>query len=165
MALEKYKQKRDFSKTKEPKAKIKDKGNLKKRGVSFVVQEHNATRLHWDFRLEVDGVLVSWAITKEPNETDKRLAVKTEDHPLEYAKFHGTIPKGNYGAGSVKIWDSGKFENIRKNNVSMKESLEQGQVEVNLKGKRLNGNYALIRMKPSENYPGENNWLFFKMKR
>jgi bifunctional non-homologous end joining protein LigD len=154
--LKEYKEKRDFSKTKEP------KGSRGARGI-FVVQEHDASRLHWDFRIEVKGVLPSWVITKEPNYKDKRLAVKTEDHPLEYAKFHGTIPKGEYGAGAVKIWDNGKYENLRK--ISIEKSIKEGKIEINLEGKKLNGAFALIRMKPNSRYKAENNWLFFKMKK
>lgn len=156
MALEKYREKRDFSITEEP------SGGKKKAESIFVVQEHHARNLHWDFRLEIGGVLVSWAIPKEPNDKDRRLAVMTEDHPIEYAGFSGSIPEGQYGAGTVKIWDSGKFENIKEKGLA--SCLKDGQLEVRLKGKKLKGNYALIKLKPTEKYPGKNNWLFFKMK-
>ena len=159
--LEEYRQKRNFSKTKEPSVK---KEKVKKNKLSFVIQHHLSRKEHWDFRLEVGGVMPSWAITKEPNGEDKRLAVKTEDHPLEYAKFHGKIPKGQYGAGTVKIWDKGKYENAR-DYMSMEDSIKEGKVEVELKGKKLKGRYALVKMKPNERYPKENNWLFFRMKK
>src|SRR3954454_13114892 len=107
--IDTYNRKRDFSKTKEPKGrKIKGKGD------SFVVQKHEATRLHWDFRLELDGVLKSWAVTRGPSSDpeEKRLAVRTEDHPMAYAEFEGTIPKGEYGGGTVMLWDQGTWAPI-----------------------------------------------------
>ena len=133
----------------------------KKRKNIFVVQKHDATRLHYDFRLEVNGVLKSWAIPKGPSENpdDKRLAVMVEDHPPDYADFEGTIPEGQYGAGSVEIWDRGSFENIRT--IPMGKSIEEGKVEIKLEGKRLKGDYALIRTKLGGK---EKNWLFFRMK-
>src|SRR3954467_9018541 len=104
--IETYNRKRDFTKTKEPKGR-----KLKGKGDSFVVQKHDATRLHWDFRLELDGVLKSWAVTRgpSPNPDDKRLGVRTEDHPLAYATFEGIIPKGQYGGGTVMLWDRGTW--------------------------------------------------------
>ncbi len=157
MKLEKYQEKRDFTKTAEPQGKTKKKSSK----TVFVVQEHDATRLHYDFRLEVDGVLKSWAVPKgiPLEQAEKHLAVETEDHPLEYAKFEGKIPQGQYGAGKVKIWDSGDYKNIRK--LDMKKSYEQGQIEVNLKGNKLKGNYALVRTKFNNN---SKNWLIIKMK-
>lgn len=123
----------------------------------FVIQKHWARNLHYDFRLEVEGVLASWAIPKEPkNSQEKRLAIMVEDHALEYANFSGKISEGSYGAGKVEIWDKGNYENLKEK--TMKECIKKGQIEINLKGKRLNGNFALIRFK------GKNNWLFFKMK-
>ncbi|CCW18317.1 ATP-dependent DNA ligase clustered with Ku protein, LigD [Sphingobium indicum BiD32] len=103
-ALSPYNAKRDFARTREPKGKVAKTG-----GNSFVVQKHAATRLHWDFRLEIDGVLKSWAVTKGPSidPADKRLAVRTEDHPLDYGTFEGSIPKGEYGGGTVMLWDRG----------------------------------------------------------
>jgi len=114
------------------------------------VQEHHATRLHWDFRLELDGVLKSWAVPRGPPEEPgiRRLAVEVEDHPVDYIAFHGTIPKGSYGAGTVKIWDKGTFRlKTRTNNL----------YEFWLKGKRLKGKYALVRFK-------DKNWLMLKTK-
>ena len=125
----------------------------------YLIHHHLARREHWDLRLEVDGVLKSWAVPKEPapDPKVKRLAVLVEDHALEYGDFAGTIPEGQYGAGEVRIWDSGSYENLR--GVSMAAALEQGQVEVRLAGRRLQGAFALIRFKGQEK-----NWFFFKMK-
>jgi DNA ligase D-like protein (predicted 3'-phosphoesterase) len=137
--------KRRFKKTPEPPAKVGNRG-----GNRFVVQEHHARRLHWDFRLELDGVLKSWAVPKGPPEEPgiRRLAVEVEDHPVDYITFEGGIPKGEYGAGTVKIWDKGKFRLKRRTN---------DIYEFWLKGKRLNGKYALVRFK-------ERNWLILKSK-
>ena len=125
----------------------------------FVIHHHLARREHWDLRLEVDGVLKSWAVPKEPSmdRKIKRLAVLVADHPLEYGDFEGTIPEGQYGAGEVRIWDAGSYENLRA--VSMAEALDQGQVEVRLAGRRLQGAFALLRFKGKEK-----EWFFFKMK-
>ena len=118
----------------------------------FVVQEHHAKKLHWDLRLEVNGVLKSWAIPKEPplKKGIKRLAIPTEDHPLEYANFQGIIPEGFYGAGEVKIWDKGKYQ---------LEEFEENKIVFKLFGRKLRGRYALIKMK-SGKYKG--NWILFK---
>ena len=115
-----------------------------------MVQEHRASRLHWDFRLELDGVLKSWAVPRGPPEEAglRRLAVEVEDHPVDYITFEGTIPEGNYGAGSVKIWDKGKFRLKRRT---------ENMYEFWLEGKRLKGKYALVRFK-------EKNWLILKSK-
>lgn len=156
-ALQKYKQKRDFGKTPEPKPKSK---KILKKNI-FVVQQHSARTDHFDFRLEVGDVLKSWAVPKgiPVERAEKHLAVETEDHPLEYAAFEGKIPKGEYGAGKVKIWDKGNYRNIRS--INMKKSYEVGQIEVNLKGNILKGNYALIRTKFNDN---PKNWLMVKMR-
>jgi DNA ligase D-like protein (predicted 3'-phosphoesterase) len=122
-------------------------------GNIFVVHEHDATHLHYDLRLEINGVLRSWAIPKEPpgKEGVKRLAIQTEDHPLEYADFEGKIPEGMYGAGTMRIWDSGEFS-IEKD--------KDNELLFELKGKKLLGKYALIRTK----FKGKETWLFFKRK-
>ena len=140
--LEDYRKKRDFSRTEEPdhQADIKASDNL-----SFVVQKHAARRLHYDFRLEWEGVLKSWAITKGPSldPADKRLAVRTEDHPLAYGGFEGTIPKGDYGGGSVMLWDRGYWEPLH----DPEEGLKQGKLHFRLHGERMQGGWALVRMK------------------
>ena len=155
--LKTYKAKRDFHKASEPKGTV----TRKRKKTIFVVQQHQATRNHCDFRLEVGNVLKSWAVPKGmPVETaEKHLAVETEDHPLEYATFEGKIPKGEYGAGMVKIYDSGDYRNIRK--ISLKQSYENGQIEVVLNGRVLKGRYALIRTNFNDN---PKNWLIIKMK-
>jgi bifunctional non-homologous end joining protein LigD len=164
MSLEKYQAKRDFSKTREPRG---SKRGRKLRGPLFVVQEHHAFRLHYDFRLEVDGVLKSWAVPKEPSmdPAQKRLAVHVEDHPLGYAEFEGAIPKGEYGAGTVSVWDRGTYENLLEAKAvpqSMAEALEHGHLEFVLHGNKLKGRFALIRMGGKGR--GKDNWLLIKMK-
>lgn len=164
MSKKDYQSKRDFSKTKEPKggSQKSEKGKH-----HFVIQKHDATNLHYDFRLEIDGTLKSWSIPKGPS-TDpsvKRMAIPTEDHPLEYGSFEGTIPEDQYGGGTVMIWDRGEFTNLKKNeegkDISLEDSYDMGIVEVNLKGEKIYGGYALIKMK-SGNMKG--NWLLTKMK-
>lgn len=179
MSLKQYLKKRNLKKSGEPSSsKTSSKSNSKKvrlsseaikksrpsmfRGRSarkikglpcFVVHEHHASHLHWDLRLQMHGVLKSWAIPKQPPRSKglKRLAIQVEDHPLSYAKFHGIIPEGNYGAGEVKIWDSGTYELIEKTEKSMK---------IKLHGKRLTGEYVLVKT----NYGAKKNgWLFFKI--
>jgi bifunctional non-homologous end joining protein LigD len=147
MSLKEYQEKRDFDRTFEPSGK----GKATAGGKIFVVQEHHSRRLHYDFRLERDGVLKSWAVPKGIPETpdDKRLAVETEDHPIEYAKFEGEIPKGQYGAGQVIIWDKGTFETKVWN---------EKMVEVVLSGKKINGRVVLVPLKKA----GEKNWLMLK---
>jgi DNA ligase D-like protein (predicted 3'-phosphoesterase) len=144
--LQEYISKRDFSVTAEPAG-----GGKKGEGRIFVVQEHHSRRLHYDLRLEKDGVLKSWAVPKGiPESTEeKRLAVETEDHPLGYADFEGTIPKGQYGAGTVEIWDKGVYE---------LKVWDENMVEFTLKGQRLRGRYVLVRLKKA----GEKNWLLLK---
>jgi bifunctional non-homologous end joining protein LigD len=149
-----YKAKRDFKKTPEPAAK-----RARAKGNSFVIQKHAARRTHFDFRLEHDGVLKSWAVTRGPSldPTQKRLAVMTEDHPLEYGKFEGVIPKGEYGGGPVMIWDRGTWEPIGDPD----EGLAKGDLKFRLHGDRLNGDYVLVRMKPRKGEKREN-WLLIK---
>src|SRR5262245_24681466 len=138
MALEAYKQKRHFDTTPEPRPRL---GKAHRRPI-FVVQEHHASRLHYNFRLEADGVLKSWAVPKQPslNPAVKRLAVQVEDHPLEYANFSGEIPAGQYGAGLVHIWDKGTYENIlahKPHPQSITEGINAGYIEVQLHGRKL----------------------------
>lgn len=162
MALEEYRKKRDFKRTPEPGGTV-----AKHRGEPiFVIQEHHATRLHYDFRLEADGVLKSWAVTKEPtlDPSIKRLAVEVEDHPLGYATFSGDIPAGEYGGGHVEIWDHGTYRNImleKPEPATITEGIAAGHLEFELHGERLQGRFAMIRMK---DHGPKHNWLFIKMK-
>lgn len=158
-ALKEYLKKRRFSRTPEPQG-----GH---RGPSeapiFVVQKHAARTLHYDFRLEVEGVLKSWAVPKGPslNPQDKRLAVPTEDHPLEYAEFEGVIPEGEYGAGTVMVWDYGTFENLTEKKgkpVPLGEAVAHGHLKVWLHGQKLRGGFALTRFKKAP----EEAWLLVK---
>lgn len=144
--LERYRAKRDFKNTPEPAPKVP-----RRKGNSFVIQEHHARAHHFDFRLEIDGVLVSWAVPKGiPEDTAaKRLAVHVEDHPLEYGEFEGVIPKGNYGAGTVTIWDKGEWEPMEKD---WRKDFAKGTLKFHLKGSRLNGPYLLARMKEEPNW-------------
>lgn len=158
--LQEYHAKRSFSATPEPYGDFKKS----KKEPLFVIQKHAASHLHYDFRLEVNGVLVSWAIPKGPstNRAEKRLAVMTEDHPMDYATFEGVIPEGNYGAGTVMVWDIGTYENAKKEyGISMEKALEEGKVEVTLHGKKMHGTYALVR---THLHDDKKNWLFFKIK-
>ena len=145
--IETYNRKRDFSKTKEPRGrKLKGKGN------SFVVQKHDASRLHWDFRLELDGVLKSWAVPKGPSldPGQNRLAMRTEDHPLDYGDFEGTIPKGEYGGGTVMLWDQGRW--IPEPSKDPSKTIEEGHLHFTLEGDRMKGEWVMFRLKPK---PGE----------
>lgn len=159
MSLKVYREKRNLAKSKEPKALKKVSGKK----LSFVIQKHFATHLHYDFRLEVGGVLKSWAVPKGLSKTKgiKRIAVMTEDHPKAYGKFEGTIPEGSYGAGKVIIWDKGTYRNLKTSDSgkekSMKECLKEGKVEVWLYGEKFTGAFALIRLKETKN------WLIFKV--
>ncbi|CAN5440470.1 DNA ligase D [soil metagenome] len=154
--LARYNAKRDFAKTAEPAGTL-----APGHGNSFMVQKHDASRLHWDFRLEVDGVLKSWAVTRGPslNPDDKRLAVRTEDHPLSYATFEGTIPKGEYGGGTVMLWDRGTWAPIAGKSA---KDIEQGHLHFVLDGERMKGEWMLIRLKPRGKEKGEN-WLLRKV--
>lgn len=155
--LKTYNQKRDFKLTSGPNGKIK---NYEGTEALFVVQEHHATHLHYDFRLEMDGVLKSWAIPKGPslNPDEKRLAVEVEDHPLDYADFHGTIPEGQYGSGEVYIWDKGTWQVDGDPKVGFKA----GKLEFTLKCKKLKGHFVLVRM-PGKS-KAKHNWLLIKLK-
>jgi bifunctional non-homologous end joining protein LigD len=158
--LSDYKAKRNFAKTQEPAGAAPGTGN----GGTFVVQKHDATRLHYDFRIELDGVLKSWAVTKGPsnNPADKRLAVRVEDHPLEYGGFEGTIPEREYGGGTVMLWDRGTWEPIGDPH----EGLEKGDLKLRLNGERMKGEYVLVHMKGRDtkrrNGPDRENWLLIK---
>jgi bifunctional non-homologous end joining protein LigD len=155
--LSRYNAKRDFAKTAEP-AGILAPGA----GNSFMVQKHDATRLHWDFRLELDGVLKSWAVTRGPSidPNEKRLAVRTEDHPLSYATFEGTIPKGEYGGGTVMLWDRGTWSSIKGKDPRV--TLPEGHLHFVLDGERMKGEWLLIRLKPRGREKNEN-WLLRKI--
>jgi bifunctional non-homologous end joining protein LigD len=169
MALEEYKRKRRFEDTPEPPPKVE-----KKKGNRFVVQKHEATRLHYDFRLEMEGVLKSWAVPKGPSldPADKRLAMHVEDHPVSYFDFEGNIPEGNYGAGSVMVWDVGTWQPLSPVPVDGKyvpgteaeaaSMLAKGDLKFRLKGKRLKGDFALIKMKGHRPGSKGNEWLMIK---
>jgi bifunctional non-homologous end joining protein LigD len=154
--LERYNAKRDFAKTAEPAGTLEPG-----RGNSFMVQKHDATRLHWDFRLEIDGVLKSWAVTRGPSldPDEKRLAVRTEDHPLSYATFEGTIPAGEYGGGTVMLWDRGTWAPIAGKSA---KDLDKGHLHFTLDGERMKGEWLLIRLKPRAKEKREN-WLLRKI--
>jgi bifunctional non-homologous end joining protein LigD len=160
-SLKAYRGKRDFSATPEP----APRAAKPHREPIFVVQKHDASRLHYDFRLEGDGVLKSWAVPKGPSmdPADKRLAVHVEDHPLDYATFEGDIPEGHYGAGHVEIWDDGTYRiPPERQRESLTQMIEAGRVEVELAGEKLRGRFALVRM--SGRRGGKDNWLLIKMK-
>ena len=160
--LKTYNQKRDFKQTSEPKGAKRAKASRVKAAaepLQFVIQMHHASHLHWDFRLELDGVLKSWAVPKEPtmDPSIKRLAVQVEDHPLDYASFEGDIPKGNYGAGHVDIWDAGIWTCI----ADPRKSLERGKLTFELRGRRLRGRFTLVKSFGKYGKPGRN-WLLIK---
>src|ERR1700722_13789646 len=157
-----YKKKRNFKNTPEPPADKKANSTTHR----FVVQKHDASHLHYDFRLQLNGALKSWAVPKGPsmNAADKRLAVQVEDHPVSYINFSGTIPKGNYGAGTVEIWDKGNFTPIDGKGKEITEKLamqglKNGELKFVLKGKKLKGEFVLVRLKNDEK-----NWLLIKHK-
>jgi DNA ligase D-like protein (predicted 3'-phosphoesterase) len=155
--LKKYRDKRNFDTTLEP---IGEQGLLGKRPF-FVVQKHKSRNLHYDLRLKVDEILKSWAVPKGPskNPSIRRLAIETEDHPLEYADFEGVIPAGEYGAGIVMVWDRGDYRNLKANK-SMNEEFEEGHITVWFEGKKLRGGYSLIKTGDEMG----NRWLLIKMK-
>lgn len=156
MALARYHSKRNFKATPEPKGRVGKPGKLP----IFVIQKHSARALHYDFRLQIGGVLKSWAVPKGPskNPSVRRLAMMTEDHPVAYAKFAGTIPKGNYGAGKVEIWDHGAFRPLKKAKFNSRD-VSSGQLEFELKGKKLSGNWVLFSIGKDKKA-----WLLKKMK-
>lgn len=161
MSLSLYNKKRNFNETAEPEGKVKKSVSQ----LAFVVQRHKATQLHYDFRLELDGVLKSWAVPKGPslNPKDKRLAMMVEDHPYDYKDFSGTIPEGNYGAGIVEIWDSGTYADIDNSPIDIAEKnilsgLNSGDLKFQLFGKKLKGEFALVKLKGKK----DNSWLLIK---
>jgi len=184
--LEEYRKKRRFDRTPEPpgepelpaeaqrpaKATRLPMPNLgleiradAEHGPTFVVQKHRATRLHYDFRLAIDGTLKSWAVPKGPSQShaDKRLAVQTEDHPLAYGNFEGKIPEGNYGAGTVMVWDRGTFvvENVPGQKLDALQQVQKGEIKFHLNGEKLRGSFVLVKLKKSEK---GNEWLMIKHK-
>ncbi|HVO03510.1 MAG TPA: DNA ligase D [Candidatus Cybelea sp.] len=159
--LKKYRSMRDFSQTAEPSGAERGRKAPKSRRLRFVVQKHDATRLHYDFRLELDGTFKSWAVTKgpSPDPADKRLAVEVEDHPLEYGDFEGTIPKGQYGGGTVQLWDRGYWEPEN----DPEEGLKKGDLKFTLDGDRLHGSWVLVRIKHNRDRNSKRtNWLLIK---
>ena len=165
MALTLYNKKRNFKETSEPSGLLAGSEKKSTSKLIFVVQRHKATNLHYDFRLELDGVLKSWAVPKGPslNPKDKRLAMMVEDHPYNYKDFAGIIPEGNYGAGIVEIWDKGTYTDIENSSreVAVKklhEGLKTGNLKFQLFGKKLKGEFALVKLKNTE----DNSWLLIK---
>jgi bifunctional non-homologous end joining protein LigD len=169
MPLEEYKRKRRFDETPEPAGKVEKKSTHR-----FVVQKHDATRLHYDFRLEMEGVLKSWAVPKGPSldPADKRLAMQVEDHPVSYFDFEGTIPEGNYGAGTVMVWDLGTWQPLSPVAVEGKyvpgtdaeasAMLAKGDLKFRLHGKKLNGDFAIVKIKGRRPGSKGNEWLLIK---
>jgi bifunctional non-homologous end joining protein LigD len=157
--LSTYKSKRDFTKTAEPSGARRGKTGTRLR---FVIQKHAATRLHYDLRLELDGVFKSWAVTRGPSldPHDRRLAVEVEDHPLDYGDFEGTIPKGQYGGGTVQLWDRGHW--TPEGPTSPQAMLKNGDLKFTLDGKRLHGSWVLVRMKGDRFGGKKTNWLLIK---
>jgi len=158
-SLNKYNKKRDFSSTKEPKGKKGKNSSL------FVIQKHDATSLHYDFRLSIEGVLVLWAVPKglSTKAGEKRLAIRTEDHPMDYANFEGVIPEGEYGGGTVLVWDTGEYEPIAEDEShekTMKQALDNGAMKLYLHGEKLKGGYALVNTGTNN---GNEQWLIFKL--
>jgi DNA ligase D-like protein (predicted 3'-phosphoesterase) len=160
-SLKSYREKRDFRRTPEPAGKA----SAGRKEPVFVIQKHDARRLHYDLRIEVNGVLKSWAIPKGPSTdpAEKRLAVATEDHPMEYAEFEGSIPKGEYGAGEMIVWDTGHYRNITEKNgktIPVEDAIEHGHLAIWLEGQKLRGGYALSRFRREK----QEQWLLVKMK-
>lgn len=165
MGLKQYWEKRKFTSTPEPSGSIKKSH----KHLSFVIQHHHASHLHYDFRLEMDGVLKSWAVPKGPsmNPADKRLAMMVEDHPYDYRNFEGVIPAGNYGAGKVIIWDEGTYEPLhlleRNHEKQLLQELKNGHLNIVLHGKKLRGAFSLVKMQSDRSKSG-NSWLLIKKK-
>lgn len=167
--LDRYREKRDFASTPEPDPDERSASLRRSSGSAgsgrFVIQEHDASTHHWDFRLEVEGVLRSWAVPKGPSTdpSEKRLAVPTEDHPLEYADFEGVIPEGEYGAGAVIIWDEGTYESLETDGeggtVPLADQLDEGHAKFALRGEKLLGGYLLQRISTDD----EERWLLIKL--
>src|SRR3982075_3090343 len=155
-SLSRYQSKRDFSKTAEPSGDVPVKASERRR---FVIQKHAATRLHYDLRLELDGVFKSWAVTKGPSldPQNKRLAVEVEDHPLDYGDFEGTIPKGQYGGGTVQLWDRGYWESD-----DPERGFKKGDLKFTLRGDKLHGSWVLVRMRNDRTGGKRTNWLLIK---
>ncbi len=166
--LEEYEKKRDFRSTTEPQAEEVEFDWTEERPI-FVIQQHDSSTMHYDFRIEVDGVLKSWAVPKGPSTdpSDRRLAMPTEDHPLAYADFEGTIPEDEYGGGAVIVWDRGHYRNLKEDEgeegeepMSVAEQVEDGHVTIWLEGEKLTGGYALIRTGSGD----DTRWLLIKMR-
>jgi bifunctional non-homologous end joining protein LigD len=157
MALEQYNKKRRFHKTPEPEGKVERRGQYR-----FVVQKHRASHLHYDFRLEMDGVLKSWAVPKGPslNSSDKRLAMQVEDHPVSYFHFEGKIPAGNYGAGTVMVWDTGTWQPLGDEH----QMMAKGDLKFLLHGEKLNGEFVLAKMRSRRPGSKGTEWLLIKKK-
>ena len=160
MPLTTYQKRRNFAKTSEPAG---EQNSASSSQLVFVIQKHQASHLHYDLRLEIDGVLKSWAVPKgvSRNPKDKRLAIVTEDHPIAYKDFEGTIPEGEYGAGIVEIWDRGTYKNLRS--LSMAESFADGKIQIEFKGKKITGDYTLVRIKNFQDTKKDADmWLIIK---
>jgi bifunctional non-homologous end joining protein LigD len=157
--LQKYRSKRDFKTTSEPSG---EQPAAAAKRLRFVIQKHDATRLHYDLRLELDGVFKSWAVTRGPSldPADKRLAVEVEDHPLPYGDFEGTIPAGQYGGGTVLIWDRGYW--VPEGENTPEEALAKGDLKFTLHGKKLHGSWVLVRIKHNRDNSKRVNWLLIK---
>ena len=159
-ALVEYERKRDFTKTAEPAGKVRPRS---KRGLRFVIQKHAASHLHYDFRLELDGVMKSWAVPKGPSYDPKvrRLAMQVEDHPIEYNQFEGTIPQGEYGGGTVMLWDRGTYEaEDGGGEAAARDGYDRGDLKIVMHGKRMFGGWVLVRMRRDE--AGRAQWLLIK---
>jgi bifunctional non-homologous end joining protein LigD len=168
MALAEYNKKRSFKKTPEPRASLNARKGKRAGALHFVVQKHDASHLHYDFRLELDGVLKSWAVPKGPsmNPADKRLAMETEDHPMGYIDFEGEIPKGNYGAGDVIVWDTGVYTSLettdpKEGRKKLKSGYFAGELKFALLGKKLKGGFVLVKLRRAKE---KNAWLLIKEK-